>query len=319
MIGAPRVAGTAPRLTAPTLAAWLALAVTRGAAGQAPAPAALDWWSEDSARIAFVRAHGVAHAYPHAVIWAPADSLDPAWLSPFADSLAAGLAALQALIEGPYPWQRIGQRPVVLVFGPGRFVSHATGRDTVLIALTTIQRGRGPFLHEAAHELLAPPAPFFPFEYPDTLVGEARAARFPFWLSEGLPDLLAQTVVQRTGFREGDVFEVGGLARVDSTCRARLSGHPRRAAIAARIGGLGRLEALYTTERGLVAPAFYACSQSFTKALAERVGIGTLVRLMPEISSGTWIATLEHAAGATLPALRRDWLARLHVPDDEAE
>lgn len=282
---------------------------------QAQAPAALDWWSEDSARIAFVRANGQARHFPHTVIWAPTDSLDAQWLPGFADSLAIGLRALQALV-GEHPWQRLGGRPVVYIIGPGRFVSHATGQDTVLIALATIRRGGGPFLHEAAHELLAPYAPFFPFEYADTLLGERKAAEFPFWLSEGLPDYLAQAVVQTTGFREGDVFEVGGLARVDSTCRVRLSGHPERRAIAAKIGAQGRLASLYTTARSQVAPTYYACSLSFTRYLVNRVGVSGLVGLFPAIASGQWLGNLESRAGASLPAMRREWLSGLRVPDD---
>lgn len=288
-------------------------------AAQTPAPAALDWWSDDSTRVAFVIAHGQARHYPQAVIWAPTDSLDPAWLSSFEDSLNTSLAALRRLIGGPYAWQRIGARPVVYFFSPGRFISHATGQDTVFIAIRHIQRGWAPFLHEAAHELLSPPAPFLPYEYPDSIAGEALAARFPFWLNEGLPDYLAQVIVQQTGFREGDVFEVGGLARVDSTCRVRLSGNRRRAEISAKLGGVGRLEALYTTDREEVAPTFYACSQSFTRFLAGRIGVAAVIGLLPMITDGSWLPALERAAGAPLPALRREWLAALNVPDDSPE
>ncbi|MEO7987792.1 MAG: hypothetical protein ABI766_14785 [Gemmatimonadales bacterium] len=295
---------------------FLPLAMASHLVAQNPPAAAIDWWSEDSTRIAFVRAHGQPRTYPHVVIWSPSDSLDPRWLPSFEDSLAAGLDALRALIGTPRPWQRIGNRPVVIILSPGRFISHATGQDTVLIALVHVRKGWAPFLHEAAHELLAPPAPFSPYEYADTLVGEQKAAVFPFWLSEGLPDYLAQSVVQTTGFREGDVFEIGGLGKVDSTCRVRLSGHPRRGAIAARIGGQGRLEALYTTEREQVAPTYYACSQSFTKYLASRIGLSAVVELMPAIPSGHWLAQLETRAGAALPVLRREWLAALNIPDD---
>lgn len=293
------------------------LPMTATLAAQQP-PAALDWWSEDSARIAFVRAHGEARSYPNVVIWAPTDSLDPRWLPSFEDSLSTGLQALRSLI-GAHSWQRIGGRPVVFIFSPGRFISHATGQDTVLIALNHIRRGWAPYLHEAAHELLVPPAPFYPFEYPDTLLGEQKAAGFPFWLSEGLPDYLAQAVVQTTGFREGDVFEVGGLGKVDSTCRFRLSGHLQRREIAAKVGGQGRLPALYTTDRAQVAPTFYACSQSFTKFLVTKVGVASLVELFPGVPSGRWLANLESQAGASLPALRREWLAVLHVPNDDGD
>lgn len=295
----------------------MCLALVPRLAGQSPAPAPLDWWSEDSVRIAFVRAHGQARIYPAATVWAPADSLDPAWYAGFADSLGAAVAQLRALVGGPLPWQRIGRRPLVFILAPGRFISHSTGQDTVLIPLERVRSGTAPLLHEASHELLAPPLPFFPYEYPDTLEGERKAAEFPSWLSEGLPDYLAQTVAQRTGFREGDVFATGGLARVDSTCRTRLSGHLRRREIAARIGGAGRLEALFTSERATVAPTFYTCSLSFTRFLADRVGLRALIELMPLIPSGRWTRELETRAAGPLPALRKAWLAALNVPDDD--
>ena len=58
--------------------------------------------------------------------------------------------------------------------------------------------------------------------------------------------------------------------RVDSTCAARLAESPRRSEILEKIGGQGRLEALFTEDRQTVAPTYYACSQAFTKYLVDR-------------------------------------------------
>ncbi|MBP2649126.1 MAG: hypothetical protein H6Q77_2750, partial [Gemmatimonadetes bacterium] len=38
---------------------------------QASPPVRLDWWSDDSARIAFVTAHGRAHTGENVIVWAP--------------------------------------------------------------------------------------------------------------------------------------------------------------------------------------------------------------------------------------------------------
>jgi hypothetical protein len=243
------------------------------------------------------------------VVWAPADSLDARWLEAFLDSLDRGLAHLEELVGGPHPWQRIGGRPVQFYLSPGRFVSHASGRDAVFISLSLVRARRAPFLHEAAHELLAGPFPFYPYEHPDSAAEEAAAARFPLWLGEGLPDVLAQTAAAATGFPEGDVFQIGGLARVDSACAARLAASARQAEILEKVGGNGWLEALFTSERAQVAPIYYACSQSFTKYLADRIGIRALVSIFARIPSGRWTADLEAAAGEPLPALRQRWLA----------
>lgn len=298
------------------LVAVLLLTAPDPLVAQNPTASPLDWWGADSDRVAFVTTHGHAFRRTHLVVWAPIDSLDSHWLSAFVDSLDASLAAVKALLRGPYPWQRIGDRPVVYVFSPGRFISHASGQDTVFISLDHIRRGEAPYLHEAAHELIVPAPPFYPSEYPDSMEEVRRAATFPQWLSEGLPDYLAQAVAESNGFREGDIFAIGGLAKADSTCGARLAVNPRRAEIVAKVGGLGRLEALSTTDRAEVASAFYACSQSFTRYLVNRIGMRAVVNLFPAIPRDTWLAELTSAAQSTLPALRRAWLDTLGVRID---
>lgn len=283
---------------------------TRGRS-QAAAPTPIDWSEDDSARVAFLTAYGRTYASPPIIVWAPIDSLDPGWLAPFTDSLAAAVRGLKALIGGPRPSQRLGSRPIRFYLSPGRFVSHADGRGGVFISLARVRHWDAPFLHEAAHELLIPPPPFYPFEYPDSLAEEKAAAGFPFWLSEGLPDYLAQTTAAATGFPEGDVFAIGGLAKADSVCAARLTASSRQAEIRDRLGRPGRLEALFTTARGEVAPVYYACSQSFTTHLVARLGLPAVVALFPRIPAGTWRTDLESAAGEPLERLRRAWLAAL--------
>jgi len=278
---------------------------------QASPPVLLDWWSDDSARIAFVTAHGRAHTGENVIVWAPTDSLDAQWLAAFSDSLDSSVGWLKAFMGGPYEWQRIANRPVLFYLSPGQFISHASGRDAVFISLNRIRKGDAPTLHEASHELLSPPVPFAPYEYADSAAGELVAAHFPFWLVEGLPDYLAQATAAATGFHEGDVFDIGGLAKVDSVCAARLTASSRRAEILERVGGQGRLEALFTSERGEVAPTFYACSQSITRYLVNRIGIRATVRLFPAIQSGTWTTEVEAAAGEPVATLREDWLVEI--------
>ncbi len=293
--------------------AWLTPAImwARGQTAPVSAPTPIDWSQEDSSRIAFLMAHGREYASLPVIVLAPVDSLDPVWLARFTDSLAGGVRGLKSLIGGPYRWQRIGSRPIRFYFSPDRFVSHADGRGGVFISLNRVRQRDAPFLHEAAHELLVPPPPFYPFEYPDSLAEERAAAGFPFWLSEGLPDYLAQTTATATGFPEGDVFAIGGLAKVDSVCVARLATSSRQAEIRARVGRPGRLEALFTSDRAEVAPAYYACSQSFTKHVVARLGLPAVVALFPRIPTGAWRDALEAAAGEPLERLRRAWLMAL--------
>jgi len=296
-----------------TLVVLAVIAAPAGLASQDTTASPLDWWGDDSNRVAFVTAHGKPQRYPRLVLWAPTDSLDPHWLAGFGDTLDAGLTDLRALIGGPYPWQRIGNRPIVFFFSPGRFVSHSTGQDTVFISLNRIRRGEAPFLHEAAHELLTPKGPFYADEYADSLEEERRASRFPQWLNEGFPDYLAQTVAKTTSFPEGDVFAIGGLDKVDSTCAARLAANPRSSEILEKVGGQGGLEALLTEDRQLVAPTFYACSQAFTKYLVDRIGVKAVTGLFPEIPPDRWKEKIERLSGQPIAEIRRAWMDRIGI------
>ncbi|MEP7326081.1 MAG: hypothetical protein ABI836_09055 [Gemmatimonadota bacterium] len=247
------------------------------------------------------------------VVWAPDDSLDGGWLAALVDSLGRGVAGLDSLIGSPYPWQRIGSRPLNYYLSPGRFVSHASGNGAIFISLTRVRGRNAPFLHEAAHELLAPPVPFSPDEYRDSVAIARAEEKYPLWLNQGFADYVAQAVSAATGFKEGDVFEIGGLAVVDSVCAARRASSPRRKEILSKVGDQGFLDALFTTERADVAPIYYACSQSFTQYVVDRIGVRRVVALFPHVPDGTWLADLKAAAGAPLDRLRVAWLGTLGV------
>jgi hypothetical protein len=288
-------------------------AAGRPLAAQTPSPSAfIDWAADDSARVAFLAAHGHAVRVPGIVVWTPDDSLEPGWARAFADSLGRAVAVLRSSI-GTHRWQRLRDRPVVFYVSPDRFVSHASGRGAVFLSLRSVRERYAPFLHEASHELLAGGFPFYPVEAGDSLREERAGDRFHFWLSEGLADYLAQRAADAAGFREGDVFAVGGLARSDSVCAARLDAHPRRVEILARLGRPGWLNALYTAERGEVAPVYYACSQALTRYLVSRVGLEPVISAFSRIRSDPVLGDLTGAARRPLEALRRDWLGSVGI------
>ena len=291
-----------------------ALPIGAPAAQSAPA-ARLDWSADDSSRVAWLEQHGRTIRGAHAIVIAPADSLTEDRQRALADTLDRGVAALRKLMGAPYSWQRIAGRPVKFYLSPDRFISHASGLDVVLIPFGRARNGTAPYLHEATHELLFAMAPFTPWEYADTLIGNRAAEHWPLWLFEGLPDYLAQAVAAQEHVHEGDVFNIGGLAVVDSVCAARASTNPRRDELLRVVGADGRVEALFTTDRAIVAPAFYACSQSMTKSLVERIGVTQVVALFPAIKTGSWQEQLGRVAGMPLPELRRRWLAKLSLID----
>jgi hypothetical protein len=292
----------------------LAFPATPLAAQSAPA-ARIDWSADDSSRIAWLEQHGRTVRGRYAIVVAPADSVAEVAQRALTDTLDRGVTALRKLMGAPHPWQRIAERPVKFYVSPDRFISHASGQDVVLVPLGRARNGTAPFLHEASHELLFARAPFTPWEYADTLVANKMDERWPLWLFEGLPDYLAQAVAASEHLHEGDVFTVGGLAVVDSVCAARANANPRRAELLRVVGATGRVDALFTTDRATVAPAFYACAQSMTKFLVERVGVRQIVALFPAIKTGSWEKDLGQAAGMPLVELRRRWLDKLGLSE----
>ncbi|MFN8559958.1 MAG: hypothetical protein U0531_22265, partial [Dehalococcoidia bacterium] len=222
-----------------------------------------------------------------------------------------GLAAAMELIGAPLPWQRIGGNPVTYYLSPTRFVSHASGLGAVFISVSRVRDGTAPYIHEALHELLAPRPPFWWDEYPDSASQAAHRAQQPLWLTEGMPDYLAQLAATRAGVHEGDVFRIGGNAGADTACANRVVASPKGDEILAAVGRNQRLEALFTTDRATVAPAFYACSHSFVQFLVGRIGVAAAVDLFPAMQRGEWEQQLERVAREPVQGLRRAWLMSL--------
>ena len=277
-----------------------------------PAAQPIDWSADDSAHVAWLDTHGRRLAGRHVVVVAPPDQISAEWQASLLDTLDRGVAEMRRLIGAP-PWQRIGTRPVQYYLVPERLISHATGKDVVFISMIRVQNGNAPYLHEAAHELLAPPSPFFYDEYPDTVQAETQFQTQPYWLMEGLPDVLAQSAAATAGTKEGDVFAIGGLEKADSTCAARLAASDYRADLLRVIGANGAIDALFTTDRNKVAPVFYACAQSMSKFLVQEIGMDRSVALFPAMKRGDWVAMLEQAAGMPLAEVRRRWQIRLGI------
>lgn len=272
----------------------------------------IDWNADDSAHIAWLENHGRRMEGKQVVVIAPPGQMNDMRQAALVDSLDRGIAELRRLV-GAHSWQRIGNRPIRYYLVPERMISHASGKDIVFISMYHVNTGQAPYLHEAAHELLAPPAPFFYDEYPDTVVAEAKFNASPYWLAEGLPDVLADRAAAAAGMVEGDVFTIGGPAKADSTCAARLADNPYRTDLLRVVGGEGGVDALFTTERTKVAPTFYACAQSISKYLVELIGMERAVGLFPAFKSGDWAASFEQAAGMPAAAFREKWRIRLGV------
>ncbi|MEZ5283960.1 MAG: hypothetical protein R2712_03950 [Vicinamibacterales bacterium] len=273
----------------------LTLSLLPALAASQPAPQALNWSADDGARIERLSREGTRLDGAHVVIWFP-PSLPRADGDALLARLDPGVEALRAKV-GRHEWQSVREPRITYYLSDDQFVSHASGRGAVFVPMARVLDGRAPFLHEATHELLAARTPAGP--------GAPPPARRPLWLTEGLPDFIAQTVAAESGIREGDVFATGGLAGVDGVCATRAA-TADGAVMAAAVGTLERPAALFTTDRPRFAPTFYACSFSFVKFLAGRAGLPAVVAAMGVPPSDT-VSALERAAGGPIAQLAADW------------
>jgi hypothetical protein len=292
------------------LVPMLVLSAVVNANGQtAPQPATpIDWSADDGRRVAELTAKGERREGKMVVLFTPAGALDDAEEAALLERLDKGIAELRRVV-GRHSWQVVGEQRISYYISADRFVSHASGRAAVFIPLIRAQDGRAPYLHEAGHELLAT---FSQPTTPDPAPPERVLAGRPLWLGEGLADYVAQTAAAGAGIKEGDVFDIGGLAGADAACRERVKG-PRGAEVLPFIGAVGAPAALFTTERAQVAPIFYACGTSFTRFLVGRIGLPQTIALMPLFVTGGVMPRIEELTGKPMDVIRGEWRAAIGV------
>ncbi len=274
------------------------------AAEPARAQTALNWSADDGARIDALAKGGRRIDGAHMVVWHP-PSLLPSDADRILRRLDPAIAALWARV-GTHDWQAVPKGRITFYLSDDSFVSHASGRGAVFVPMARVIDGRAPYLHEATHELLA-----------STRMDPAPAAgtppvRRPLWLTEGLPDYVAQLVATEIGMTEEGPFASGGLNGADRVCaeRARTADG---ATMLPFVAGPGRPDVLFTTERARFAPTFYTCALSFTKFLASRAALEPLVALFGVPPSET-LTRLDALGGVPLAGHRSAWLAAIGLP-----
>jgi len=278
-----------------------AAAIAVGLATAAAAQTALNWSADDGARIATLEKSGRRIEGTHMLVWHP-PSLLPSDADRLLRRLDPAVAALRAKV-GRHAWQVVPTGKITYYLSDDAFVSHASGRAAVFVPMARVIDGRAPYLHEAMHELLASSA-----ADPPSADG-APPVRRPLWLTEGLPDYVAQVVAGEVGMVETGPFASGGLAGADAVCAERAR-TVDGATMLPFVGGPGRPDVLFTTDRARFAPTFYTCALSFTKFLAGRAGLDALVGLFGVPPSGT-ASRLDALGGRPLDAHRAEWRAAI--------
>ena len=263
----------------------------------------LNWAADDGKRVEELKKSGIRTEGTYVVLWMPAGAMTEPERIELVKRLDLGVPAVRRLI-GRHPWQAVGDAKMNYYLSGDRFISHATGRGAVFIPLARVQDGRAPFFHEVSHEYLA--------RQPVGAPGGAPPGKRPLWLLEGLADVVGQTAAGEAGVVEGDVFDTGGLTGVDGVCATRLQ-QPIGREVVRAIGENMELPALFTTDRQTVAPTFYACSFSFTKFLAGRIGLGETVALMPLVPAGGVPKRIEQLTRVPIATLRGEWLRAIRA------
>jgi hypothetical protein len=269
--------------------------------GPVLAQQALNWAADDGSRVATLAKDGARLEGENVILWFP-KSLALADAEALLKRLEPGVAGLWSRV-GTHDWQTVKKGKITYYLSDDTFVSHASGRAAVFVPMARVRDGHAPFLHEATHELLA-----------STRTDRTPAgtpARRPLWLTEGLPDYIARLVAANAGMTEAGPFGTPTIAGVDNVCteRARTA---NGAAMMPYIGGGGRPEVLYTTERSRFAPTFYACSFSFVKYLADQVGLNELINLFA-FEPADMNARLDRLRGRKLSEWRAEWLRLLNL------
>jgi hypothetical protein len=162
-----------------------------------------------------------------------------------------------------------------------------TRGTTVFLPVSRVRTSAAPYLHETVHVLV-------------------RAPHRSVWLSEGFASYVDGYVVEHLGGYDARVFTRGGNRGVDAEARGWLARDLGRAVLP-YVGVSGEPPGMAWDRRRVAAP-FYVMSQSFTKFLVERLGLGPV---LDAVSSHDPEAALARASGRTLEAWRTEWRASL--------
>jgi hypothetical protein len=150
-----------------------------------------------------------------------------------------------------------------------------------------VRSDSAPYLHETVHVLV--PAPH-------------RSA----WLTEGFASFVESYVSENIGGYDAHVFNRTGNRGVDREA-ARWLTRERGRAVLPYVGARGEPPEMREERRSVAAP-FYVLAQSFSKFLVERMGLGSVIRV---VSSGDPEAALARLSGRTVEAWKADWLRSL--------
>lgn len=214
-----------------------------------------------------------------------AGALDDAEADAFSSLVDRGVADVEALVAPGLPASLRRQGPIRFVVSARARMSMTRGR-TILLPLERVRTRSAPYLHETLHALVP---------------GRGE----PVWLSEGLASYVESWVSENRGGYDAHVFSRAGDRGIHAAAR-RVLADPAGRATLPWVGGFGEPPGMRDDREGVAAP-FYVLSHSFTKSIADAVGVTPLVRAL---ASGEQEA-LRAATGRDAGEWKADWLRSL--------
>jgi hypothetical protein len=271
------------------------------AAANSSAQQRLNWSADDGKRVESLVKGGSRIEGTYVILYFP-----PSLPRVDADALLKRLdPAVKGLWRriGVHDWQAVSKGKITYYLHDDAFVAHASGRSAVFMPMARVKDVRAPFLHETVHELLASR------RRASATSGDATPVRYPLWLTEGMADYVARVVADQLGIIEAGPFGTPTLSGVDTVCAERAR-TPDGAKTLPFVGVDAVPDVLFTTDRARFAPTFYSCSLSFTKHLAEHIGLDALINLF-SLTPTELGARMDGVAGHPLPVIVTEWRTKL--------
>ncbi len=220
-----------------------------------------------------------------ATLYVEEGALTPAEASRFSRLIDQGIADVESYLRPAAP-DGLREGRIVYRVGPSLPYSMTRGR-TVFLMVERVRADAAPYLPETVHVRV--PAP-----------------NHSPWLSEGFASYVGGYVSENIGGYDAHVFSRTGNRGVDGEAARWLSRESGRAVLP-WVGTPGEPPEMLEERRRVAAP-FYVLSQSFSKFLVQRLGLGHVIAL---VSSRDPEAALERASGRTVAAWKADWLAAI--------
>ena len=263
----------------------------------------LDWAADDGTRVATLKKEGARLESQHVNLWFP-KSFARADAEALVRRLDPGVAGLWQRV-GPHKWQAVPQGKITYYLSDDAFVAHATGRGAVFVPIARVQRrARAVSARSDARTTRL-----------DSKGPRSRRASTPTAIVANGGVRRLYRAARRRGCWDHRAWAVWHsdltLAGVDAGVRGTRP-TPDGATMLPYVGGDERPDILFTTDRSRFAPTFYACSFSFVKYLADRIGLNELVNLFA-FGPTEMRARLDRFGDRTLSDRRTEWLRRLEL------